>query len=83
MGSPARSRLHQIRAKSLVKARRDAALKNIAKILEDQMTDMGLSNEEKNAKTAELVEFVSDVASSKLAPSSKHSKRLHSEGVRA
>jgi len=59
------------------------ALKKIASILEDQMTEMGLSEEEKNAKTADLIAFVGDVAASKLAPHSKHSKRLNTVGLQA
>jgi hypothetical protein len=49
-------------------AKREAALRKIAAILEEQMTSLGLSEEEKNAKTAELVAFVSDAVSKKLAP---------------
>jgi len=58
-------------------------LRKIARILEDQMTDMGLNEEEKNAKTAELVAFVSDVVTAKLAPRAKHAKRPHNEALQA
>lgn len=76
MSSPARSRVRNQPIKSSIGSSRRSALKKIARILEDQMTDMGLSEEKKNAKTAELVSFVSDVAASKLVPHSKHSEPL-------
>lgn len=82
MASPARSQIRVSSAKSKKKTSREDALRRIAKILEDQMTDMGLSEEEKNVKTAGLVAFVSDVAASKLAPRSKRSARLHSADLR-
>ena len=60
-------------------AKREAALRKIAAILEEQMTSLGLSEEEKNAKTAELVAFVSDAVSAKLAPHAKQPEQPHSE----
>ncbi len=47
------------------------------------MTDMGLSEQEKNAKTAELAAFVSDAVTSKLAPDAKQPKQLHSAALQA
>jgi len=49
-------------------AKREAALRKIAAILEEQMTSLGLSEEEKNAKTAELVAFVSDALGVLMVP---------------
>lgn len=52
------------------KASRKEALRTIARILEDQMDEMGLSEAEKNAKTDTLVERVKKIKSSRaLAPS--------------
>jgi hypothetical protein len=62
---------------------REDALRKIAAIVEDQMTEMGLSEEEKNAKTAEFVAFVSDVVASKLAPDAKQPRQSHSEALQA
>lgn len=62
---------------------RRSALKKLAGILEDQMTDMGLSEEEKNFKTANLVAFVGQVAASKLATHSKRSKPLNNVALQA
>jgi len=54
------------------------AARKIVAILEDQMTEKGLTEEEKNQKTAEFAAFVSDVVSSHA----KHSKQLRSESHR-
>jgi hypothetical protein len=62
---------------------RESALRKIAAIVEDQMTEMGLTEAEKNAKTAELVAFVNDVVTSKLAPDAKQPKQPHSEALPA
>jgi len=84
MVSTARPRIRTIHSsKPAAKPSREQALRKIAGILEDQMTDMGLNEEEKNAKTAELVAFVSDAVTSKLAPLAKHSRRLHSVALQA
>lgn len=84
MASTARPAIRTIRPnKRATKPSRDRGLRKIARILEDQMTDLGLSEEEKNAKTAELVAFVSDAVSSKLAPHAKRSKLPHSEALQA
>jgi hypothetical protein len=66
-----------------VEAKREAALRKIAVIFEEQMTSLGLNEEEKNAKTAELVAFVSEAVSAKLAPRAKQSELLHTEAARA
>jgi hypothetical protein len=66
-----------------VKPSRESALQAIVTILEDQMTEMGLSEEEKNAKTAELIASVSDSVTSKLAPRAKHITQLHSVALQA
>lgn len=84
MASTARPPIRTIRSRRPApKPSREEALRKIAGILEDQMTDMGFSEEEKNAKTAELVDFVSDTVTSKLAHRAKPSRRLRSVGVRA
>jgi hypothetical protein len=84
MATAARSRVRAIHPhKTTATPSREQALRKIARILEDQMTDMGLTEEEKNAKTAELVSFVSDAVASKLAPNSKPSRQPHSAGHRA
>jgi hypothetical protein len=54
-----------------VEAKREAALRKIAVIFEEQMTSLGLCEEEKNAKTAEFVAFVNDAVRAKLAPRAK------------
>jgi len=56
-----------------VEAKREAALRKIAVIFEDQMTSMGLNEEEKNAKTAEFVAYVNDAVRAKPAPHAKQS----------
>jgi hypothetical protein len=66
-----------------VEAKREAALRKIAAILEEQMTSLGLSEDEKNAKAVELVAFVSDAVSAKLAPPAKQQERPHSVARRA
>jgi len=82
MASASRPHIRMIRTrKQGVRPSRESALKKIVAILEDQMTDMGLNEEEKNAKTAELVASVSDAVASKLVPRAKHSTRLHSAAV--
>jgi len=58
-------------------------LKAIVAILEDQMTDMGLNEEEKNAKTAELIASVSDAVTSKLVPHAKHLTQIRSAALQA
>ena len=84
MASAARSQIRTIRSrKPAVRTSRESSLQKIVAILEDQMTDMGLSEEEKNAKTAELVASVSDAVTSKLAPHAKPVKRLHSAALPA
>ena len=54
---------------------REASLRKIVVILEEQMTSMGLSEEEKNAKTGELVAFVSAAEELHLA------SRVHQDGM--
>ena len=66
-----------------VDAKREAPLRKIVAILEEQMTSLGLSEEEKNAKAAQLVAFVSDAVSEKLAPRAKQPVRHRSEALRA
>ena len=84
MASPTRARIGKTgSAKPVVKSSRRNALRKIANILEGHMSEMGLTEQEKNAKTAELVAFVSDVASSKLALHSKHSKQLRNASLHA
>jgi hypothetical protein len=46
------------------------------------MTSMGLSEDEKNAKAAQLMAFVSDAVSEKIAPHARQSEQLHSEDLR-
>jgi len=93
MASSAQSRIKATRTpKPLVKtlaakqdrtSARESALRKIAGILEDQMTDMGLSEDEKNRKTAELGAFVCDAVSSSLAPHAKQPTQPHSAAHRA
>lgn len=84
MASATRPHIRMIRSrKPAVKPSRECSLRKIVAILENQMTDMGLSEEEKNAKTAELVASVSDAVTSKLAPHAKLAKRLHSAALPA
>jgi hypothetical protein len=84
MASATRPHLRAAGSRKLaVKPSRERALQKIVAILEDQMTDKGLSEEEKNAKTAELVASVSDAVTSKLAPSAKPLSRLRSAALQA
>lgn len=84
MASATRPQIRTIRSRTLAtKPSREIALQEIVTILEDQMTEMGLNEEEKNAKTAELVASVSDAVTSKLAPHAKPAKRLHSAALQA
>jgi hypothetical protein len=84
MANTARPRVQSIRSRRpAAKPSREQSLRKIARILEDQMTDLGLNEEEKNAKTAELVAFVSDATASKLAPRAKRSMQPHSEALQA
>jgi hypothetical protein len=46
-------------------ANRDGSLRKIVVLLEEQMASLGLSEAEKNAKTAELVAFVGEAVSAK------------------
>jgi hypothetical protein len=84
MASATQPHIRMIRSrKPAVKPSRDSALHSIVAILEDQMTDMGLNEEEKNAKTAELIAFVSDAVTLKLAPNAKRLTRLRSATLQA
>lgn len=62
-------------------AKREAALRKIANIFEEQMTSLGLSDEEKNARVADFAAFVDSKVSS--APRAKRPARLHSAALRA
>ena len=65
MASATRPRIQAIHSlQSPVNSSREMAARKIVTILEDQMTEMGLTEEEKNQKTAEFAAFVSDVVSS-------------------
>jgi hypothetical protein len=50
---------------------RKQALRTIARLLEEQMDEMGLSEAEKNARTEELVERVKKLKASRVANPSK------------
>ena len=64
-------------------ARREAALRKIAGILEDQMVELGLTEGEKNEKTAELAAFVSDAVTSKLGPRAKQPRQPQTVALQA
>jgi len=84
MASATRPRIRTAGSRRLaVKPSRERALQKIVSILEDQMADMGLTEKEKDAKTAELVAFVSEAVTSKLAPSAKPLTRLHTSTLQA
>jgi hypothetical protein len=84
MASATRSHIRTAGSRRLaVNPSRELALQSIVAILEDQMTDMGLTEEEKNAKTAELVASVSDAVTSKFAPSAKPLTRPRSAALQA
>ena len=57
-------------------AKREAALRKIANIFEEQMTSLGLSEKEKNARVAEFAAFVDSKVPS--APHPKRAARLQS-----
>jgi oligoribonuclease (3'-5' exoribonuclease) len=84
MASATRPHLRTVGSReSVAITSRESALRKIAAICEDQMTEMGLSEEEKNAKTAEFVAFVSQAVTSKFVPDAKQPKPLHSEALQA
>jgi hypothetical protein len=59
MASATRPHIRMIRSrKPAGRPSRESALKTIVAILEDQMTDMGLNEEEKNAKVALFASLV-------------------------
>ena len=64
-------------------AKREAALRKIAVIFEEQMTSMGLSETEKNARVAEFAAFVDSKSSAslRLAPSSQRSFKTRLSGL--
>ena len=62
-------------------AKREAALRKIAVIFEEQMTSMGLSETEKNARVAEFAAFVDSKVSS--GPRAKQPAQLQNEALRA
>ena len=64
-----------------VEAKREAALRKIAVIFEEQMTSMGLNEAEKNARVAEFAAFVDSRVSS--APRAKQPRQLQNEALRA
>jgi len=64
-----------------VEAKREAALRKIAVIFEEQMTSMGLNEAEKNARVAEFAAFVDSKVSS--APRAKQPTQLQSAALRA
>jgi hypothetical protein len=53
------------------KKSRQQALRTIARLLEEQMDEMGLSEAEKNARTDELVERVKKLKASRATTPSK------------
>jgi hypothetical protein len=53
------------------KSSRDEALTTIARLLEEQMDEMGLSETQKNAKTDELVDHVKKLKASHAATPSR------------
>jgi hypothetical protein len=76
MASATRPRIQAIRShKPTVKPSRESALRKIAVILEDQMTDMGLTEAEKNAKVALFVSMVDEEVTEKMTLRATHSKR--------
>jgi hypothetical protein len=66
---------------AVAEEKREAALRKIANIFEEQMTSLGLSDEEKNARVAEFAAFVDSKVSS--APRAKRPARLQSAALRA
>jgi hypothetical protein len=64
-----------------VESKREAGLQKLAAIFEEQLTNLGLSEEQKDARVAEFAAFVdAKVAAAKNA---KHSKPLQSAALRA
>lgn len=64
-----------------VEAKREAALRKIAVIFEEQMTSMGLNEAEKNARVAEFAAFVDSKVSS--GPRAKQPTPLQNAALRA
>jgi hypothetical protein len=66
---------------SPAESKREAGLRKLAAVFEEQLTSLGLNDEQKNAKVAEFAAFVdAKVASSKSA---KQLKPLHNAALRA
>jgi hypothetical protein len=61
--------------------KREAALQKIATIFEEQMTSLGLSEKEKNARVAAFAAFVDSKVSSE--PRAKRPTRFRNEALRA
>jgi hypothetical protein len=65
MATAARPRIRPNRPqKAAAPSSAESSARKIVAILEDQMAEMGLTEEEKNRKTAELAAFVKDAVSS-------------------
>lgn len=57
--------------------KKQEGLRRMAQILEKQMTDMGLSEEEKDRKTAALIEAVNAIVGTKPPASAKQQRPAH------
>jgi hypothetical protein len=58
------------------KLKQEAGLRKIAQMLEQHMTDKGLSEDERNEKTAQLMSVVSKTVTAKLKAPAKRKERL-------
>jgi hypothetical protein len=81
MASASRPHIQAVRSlKPRVKPSREAALRKIAAIVEDQMTEMGLTEAEKNAKVAHFASLVDADVTEKMRLRAKPSKQRQTAG---
>jgi hypothetical protein len=66
-----------------LKLKQQVGLKKIAQIIEQHMTDMGLSEDEKNEKTALLVSLVNETITAKLKAPAKRKAHLQMAAFQA
>jgi hypothetical protein len=67
--------VHNTSPGSTRESKREAAASKIVAILEQHMTDIGLTDAEKDAKVTEMASIVDKAVSAKTNPRAKHSRR--------
>ena len=66
-----------------VKLKREAGLRKIAQILEQHMTELGLSEEERNEKTAQLMAVVTKAVTARLKSPARSQEAVRASANRA